>query len=71
MHKTTIIAEIGENHLGNMNIAKNLIKKAAEAGADYVKCQSYLPETFRKKDPEYEWFKKVSLSNENHFILKK
>jgi sialic acid synthase SpsE len=35
-----------------------------------VKFQSYKPENFRKNDPEYEWFKKVSLSDESHFMLK-
>ena len=65
-----IIAEIGENHLGNMEIAKMLIEKSAEAGVDYVKFQSYRPETFNSDDPEYDWFKKVSLSNEDHFMLK-
>lgn len=65
-----IIAEIGENHIGNIDIAKGLIKKAAAAGADYVKFQSYKPENFRIDDPEYNWFKKVFLSDEAHFMLK-
>jgi len=71
MPHTIIIAEIGENHIGNTEIAKMLIEKAAEAGADYVKFQSYRPENFRRDDPEYNWFKKVSLSDEAHFMLKK
>jgi len=70
MEKVIVIAEIGENHIGDMEIAKMLIEKAAEAGADYVKFQSYKPEDFKKEDPEYEWFKKVSLSDEAHFMLK-
>lgn len=70
MAKTVIIAEIGENHLGNMGIAKKLIKQAAQAGADYVKFQSYIPDNFRKDDPEYDWFKRVSLSDQDHFMLK-
>lgn len=70
MSKAVIIAEIGENHLGDMNIARELIIKAAEAGADYAKFQSYIPDNFRKDDPEYDWFKKVSLSDEAHFMLK-
>lgn len=70
MPRVIIIAEIGENHIGNMDIAKNLIEKSAEAGADYVKFQSYKPENFRKDDPEYRWFKKVSLSDDAHSILK-
>lgn len=65
-----IIAEVGENHLGDMDIAKKLIKDAAEAGADYVKFQSYKPENFRKDDPEYKWFKKVALSDDDHFVLR-
>ena len=66
-----VIAEIGENHLGNMKIAKQLIRQAAQAGADYVKFQSYKAGNFRKDDPEYKWFKKVSLSEDDHFQLKK
>lgn len=68
--KTVFIAEIGENHLGNIKTAKMLIKKAAEAGAEYVKFQSYTPKTFRYDDPEYDWFKKVYLTDNDHFRLK-
>ena len=52
MKQTIIVAEIGENHIGNTGIAKMLVEKAAEAGADYVKFQSYKPENFRRDDPE-------------------
>ena len=34
-----IIAEIGQNHQGDINHAKKLIKKAAEAGVNPVKSQ--------------------------------
>lgn len=34
-----VIAEIGNNHQGDVSIAKELIKEAAEAGADAVKFQ--------------------------------
>lgn len=68
--KVITIAEIGENHTGNIDIAKKLTEKSAEAGVDYVKFQSYKPENFRQDDPEYEWFRKVSLSDEAHFMLK-
>ena len=37
-----IIAEAGVNHNGDLAMAKELIKAAAEAGADYVKFQSFL-----------------------------
>jgi sialic acid synthase SpsE len=69
MKHTIIIAEVGENHIGKIEIAKKLIEDAASAKADYVKFQSYSQETFYKNDPEYEWFKKVSLSNDDHFLL--
>ncbi len=69
--KVIFIAEIGENHMGDMGLARRLIKQAAEAGADFVKFQSYRPENFKRDDPEYEWFKKVSLSDEDHFMLKR
>jgi len=39
--KTIIIAEAGVNHNGNLEKAKNLIKFAAECGADYVKFQMF------------------------------
>ena len=45
MGRTYIIAEAGVNHNGNINIAKELIVKASEAGADAIKFQ-----TFRAKE---------------------
>ena len=38
-HPTFVIAEIGINHQGDVDIAKKLITKAKEAGADAVKFQ--------------------------------
>lgn len=69
MNKTIVIAEIGENHIGDMEIAKRLIYEAAQAGADFAKFQSYRPENFELDDPEYDWFKKVSLTNDQHHEL--
>lgn len=39
------VAEISANHLGNISNAHNLIKAAAEAGADAVKFQTYTADT--------------------------
>ena len=69
--KITIIAEIGENHIGKISYARKMIVQAKKAGADYVKFQSYNKKCLKKKDPEYDWFKKVSLSDKDHFVLKK
>jgi len=41
IHHTTIIAEAGVNHNGNLDLAKQLVDIAAEAGADLVKFQTF------------------------------
>jgi len=42
--KTLIIAEAGVNHNGSFDLAMQMIDAAAEAGADYVKFQTAVPE---------------------------
>jgi N,N'-diacetyllegionaminate synthase len=45
MHnKTLIIAEAGVNHNGDLSLARQLIREAAKAGADYVKFQTFKTE---------------------------
>lgn len=41
LEKTWVIAEIGVNHEGNEDVAHDLVRKAAAAGADAVKFQTY------------------------------
>ena len=43
-HPTYVVAEIGINHNGDLQIAKNLINAAAHAGVDAVKFQKRTPE---------------------------
>ena len=38
---TQLIAEIGWNHMGNLKIAKQMIKSARDSGASYVKTQIF------------------------------
>ena len=38
---TKLIAEIGWNHMGNMNLAKKMITSASENGADICKFQTW------------------------------
>lgn len=47
--KVIIIAEAGVNHNGDFEIAKKLIAAAAEAGADYVKFQTFKAENLVTK----------------------
>jgi len=69
--KTIIIAEIGENYLGDIDIAKLMIDEVSRAGADVVKFQSYLASDASYNDPEKELFEKVQLTDNAHFELKK
>ena len=50
-----IIAEIGVNHEGDMNLAKRLIDEAKEGGADAAKFQSYKAETIAMKESPAYW----------------
>ena len=49
MKKTLIIAEAGVNHNGKIHLAKELAKKAKDAGADIVKYQTFVPELLVSK----------------------
>ncbi len=71
--KTYIIAEVGNNHEGNFNVAKRLVVLAAKAGVDAVKFQTYKTENFiRKKDKKrFSTLKKFELSYKQFEILKK
>ena len=44
--EVAVVAEIGVNHEGDADVAANLIRLAAEAGADAVKLQTYTPERY-------------------------
>ena len=40
MSKCELIAEIGWNHMGYMDIAEKMISEATKSGADYCKFQT-------------------------------
>ncbi len=62
----TIIAEIGQNHCGNMGLAKDLIKLARVNGADLVKFQLFDPDKLYTPDFKlYKEVKEAELSFEN------
>ncbi len=50
-----IVAEIGVNHEGNMDLAKRLINEAKTGGADAVKFQSYKAKTLASKNSPAYW----------------
>lgn len=67
------IAEIGLNHNGDMNLAREMIHAAGRSGAEAVKFQTYKSERLAdpRKNPElYRIFKKSELTEDNHKQLK-
>lgn len=82
MGKVLIIAEAGVNHNGDLNLAKKLIEVAADAGADYIKFQTFKADKLVTKhakkaeyqqknhhddgDNQYEMLKKLELSEQDH-----
>ena len=68
-----IIAEIGVNHNGDINVAKKLIDKAKESGASAVKFQSYKAENLANKDtPKVKYqINNSEDKNESHFQMLK
>ena len=61
-NKTYVIAEIGINHGGDINLAKQMIDSVSRTGADAVKFQTYLTEKRVSKDsPIFDILKKCEL----------
>ena len=52
---TFVIAEAACNHLCDMNLAKQMIDKAVEAGADSIKFQTYKAEKLVTSDAVAFW----------------
>lgn len=86
MNKTIIIAEAGVNHNGSLETAMQLVEKAAEAGADYVKFQTFRTENLvtasahkadyqiqntGNSDSQFAMLKKLELSEADHLALQK
>ena len=46
MKNTKFICEFTTNHMGNLNILLEMVKKAHETGADYIKMQKKDGDTF-------------------------
>jgi N,N'-diacetyllegionaminate synthase len=65
-----IIAEAGVNHNGSIKLAKKLIDVAAEAGADFVKFQTFKAETLVTQSAEKaEYQKRLTGADETQFEM--
>lgn len=80
-----IIAEAGVNHNGSLELAKKMVVAAAEAGADYIKFQTFCPErlvsrfaqkaeyqkqTTGAQESQLEMLEKLALRQEDFLKLK-
>ena len=68
-----VLAEIGINHNGDIDLAGELISAAGESGADGVKFQTFKASDLThpvKAPDQYEIFKKVELDRDAHVLLK-
>jgi len=75
MKKIKIIAEIGWNHMGNMNLAKKMIYEAKKNGADICKFQTWSESNLKSgpwdSDGRRDIYKKAELSLNKHLFLKR
>ena len=84
--KIVFIAEIGLNHNGDITLAEEMIARAAEAGADAVKFQTFIPEKMNspytsslmkngeEKNPDYgiiDFFRKFTFTENQWKKLKR
>jgi len=68
--KTFIIAEAGVNHNGSIDLAKQMIDVATEAGADAVKFQTFKTENLVSKNaPKADYQKVLTGSSESQFEM--
>lgn len=70
MSKIRIIAEAGVNHNGQMALAKEMICRAKEAGADYIKFQTFIPQHLVSKYADKaEYQKKTTGSDQTQLEM--
>jgi sialic acid synthase SpsE len=66
-----IIAEIGVNHEGSIELAKELIELAKEGGADAAKFQSYKADTIASRHSPAYWDTTKESTLSQHALFQK
>nr|MBA4405232.1 hypothetical protein [Nanoarchaeum sp.] len=63
---TKIIAELSSCHNGNLDLAKALVRAAADAGVDVVKFQSWKASDVKSTDPDKKRYEQLEFRDEWH-----
>lgn len=71
INKTFIIAEIGVNHNGSVELAKKMIKSASECGVDAVKFQTFKSENLVTKTAQKAEYQQKNTSDDSQFEMLK
>ncbi len=64
MGKVLVIAEAGVNHNGDLCLAKEMVIKAKEMNADYIKFQTFVPKQLVSKYADKAEYQKKSTGNQ-------
>lgn len=64
--RAQIIAELATAHGGDLDVAADLIRAAADAGADWAKIQTYSLDKLNPADPQYAWLRQAHLDRAAH-----
>ncbi|MFH1571768.1 MAG: N-acetylneuraminate synthase family protein [Gemmatimonadota bacterium] len=67
--KTILIAEIGENHYGNWDLCRGMVREIAAGGASFAKFQTYTADQFGTDHPWHGEFRKVEMPEAVHFEM--
>lgn len=67
--QTILIAEVGENHYGNWDLCRGMVREIAAGGATFAKFQTYTADQFGRDHPWHAEFRSVEMPVEIHFEM--